>query len=112
MPVPTPFSGEYTYLQQIVNGSFDTIYMNFNFGDYGAIEKVLPEVREKGLGFISREAFMKGALFEMAREAGIADKEVLAQAALKWCLSFNEVTTVVYGTGNVEHLKSAGPDRR
>ncbi|WP_321992175.1 aldo/keto reductase [Marispirochaeta aestuarii] len=101
------FSGEYTYLQQIVNGSFDTIYLNFNFGDYGAIEKVLPEVREKGLGFISREAFMKGALFEMAREAGIADKEVLAQAALKWCLSFNEVTTVVYGTGNVEHLKSA-----
>ncbi|WP_319416997.1 aldo/keto reductase [Marispirochaeta aestuarii] len=101
------FSGEYTYLQQIENGSFDTIYMNFNFGDYGAIEKVLPRVREKGLGFVSREAFMKGALFEMARETGIADKEVLAQAALKWCLSFKEVTTVVYGTGNVEHLKSA-----
>lgn len=101
------FSGEFTYLQQIEHGHFDTIYMNFNFADHGSIGKVLPKVAEKKLGFISREAFMKGALFEMAQEAGIADKPALARAALKWCLSFEEVTTVVYGTGNVEHLKSA-----
>ncbi len=101
------FSGEYTYLQQIENGHFDTIYMNFNFGDHGATRNVLPKVREKGLGFVSREAFMKGALFQMAKEAGIEQKATLAHAALKWCLAFDEVTTVVYGTGNVDHLVDA-----
>ena len=101
------FSGEYTYLQQIEKGHFDTIYMNFNFADYGATRKVLPKVRETGLGFISREAFMKGALFEMAKEAGIDAKATLAHAALKWCLAYDEVTTVVYGTGNIDHLVDA-----
>jgi aryl-alcohol dehydrogenase-like predicted oxidoreductase len=101
------FSGEYTYLQQIEKGHFDTIYMNFSFGDHGATRHVLPAVREKNLGFISREAFMKGALFQMAREAGISDTETLARAALKWCFTFDEVTTVVYGTGNVKHLEGA-----
>ena len=101
------FSGEETYLRQIAAGCFDVVYINFNFGDCGALEKVFPAVTQAGMGVISREAFMKGALFHMAREAGITDTASLAKAALKWNMGIPEVNTVVYGTGNVDHLLSA-----
>jgi len=101
------FSGEYTYLKQIEADCFDGIYINFNFGDYQAENKVLPKAKEKGLGVITREAFMKGKLFEMADEIGFTDKSKLAKAALKWCLAHDEVTTVVYGTGKANHLLDA-----
>jgi aryl-alcohol dehydrogenase-like predicted oxidoreductase len=101
------FSGESTYIRQIESGCFDAVYINFNFGDDGGTRQVLPLAKKMGMGVIAREAFMKGNLFKMAKEAGIEDTHKLAQAALKWCLSFPEVTTVVYGTGNVEHLNNA-----
>jgi aryl-alcohol dehydrogenase-like predicted oxidoreductase len=50
---------------------------------------------------------MKGKLFKMADEAACTDKTALARAALKWCLSHDEVCTVVYGTGKVKNLLSA-----
>ena len=99
------FSGEPTYLTQINTDGFDAVYINFNFADYGPVRKVFPSVIEKGLGVISREAFMKGQLFRMADEIGFSDRSRLAQAALKWSLSHEAVTTVVVGTNNPEHLK-------
>ncbi|MEA5032760.1 MAG: aldo/keto reductase [Sphaerochaeta sp.] len=101
------FSGEYTYLKQIETGAFDAVYINFNFGDHCGAKQVLPQAKTAGLGVIAREAFMKGALFEMAKEAGIEEFGTLANAALKWVLSFDSVTTVVYGTGNPKHLTNA-----
>ena len=101
------FSGEATYLRQIEAGCFDTIYINFNFGDNGCLRRVFSAAASAGLGVISREAFMKGGLFKMASEAGIGDTGRLARAALKWCLSHEEVTTVVYGSGNTDHLVNA-----
>jgi len=101
------FSGEYTYLKQIEADCFDGIYINFNFGDYQSENKVLPTAKEKGLGVISREAYMKGKLFKIAEEIGFTDKPKLAKAALKWCLAHDEVTTVVYGTGRANHLLDA-----
>ena len=99
------FSGEYTYLSQIESGAFDAVYINFNFADNGAIRKVFPSATAKGLGLISREAFMKGQLFNMADEIGFSDRSRLAQIALRWNLSHEAVTTVVVGTNNPEHLK-------
>jgi predicted aldo/keto reductase-like oxidoreductase len=101
------FSGEYTYLKQIGADCFDGIYINFNFGDYQAENKVLPKAKEKELGVITRETYMKGMLFKMAEEIGFSDKPKLAKAALKWCLAHDEVTTVVCGTGKVDHLLDA-----
>lgn len=101
------FSGESTYLAQIGKGCFDVVYINFNFGDRGAEKRVLPAAAASGLGVIAREAYMKGNLFRMAKEAGIENTGELAHAALKWCLAHEEVTTVVYGTGNVNHLLGA-----
>ncbi|KUK86359.1 MAG: Uncharacterized protein XE03_1554 [candidate division TA06 bacterium 34_109] len=101
------FSGEEIYLKMIESGHFDAVYINFNFGDYKPLEKVFPLAKERNLGVITREAFMKGQLFKMADEAGIADKSIVAKAALKWCLSHDVVNTIVYGTGKVPHLVSA-----
>jgi predicted aldo/keto reductase-like oxidoreductase len=101
------FSGEYTYLKQIEADCFDGVYINFNFGDYQSENKVLPTAKEKGLGVITREAYMKGKLFKMAEEIGFTDKPKLAKAALKWCLAHDKVTTVVCGTGKVNHLLDA-----
>ena len=99
------FSGEYTYLKQINSGCFDAVYINFNFADDGAVRNVLPAAREKGLPIISREVFMKGALFQMGAQVGITDRSRLAAIGIKWNLSHEEVTTVVVGTNNPDHLK-------
>ena len=98
------FSGEETYLKQIEAGCFDTVYINFNFADAGAKRRVLPAAKEKGLAVISREAFMKGELFKMGDEVGLKDRSQLTDIALKWNLSHEEVTTVVVGTNNPDHL--------
>ncbi len=98
------FSGEDTYLKQIEAGCFDAVYINFNFADAGGKRKVLPTAKGKGLAVISREAFMKGELFKMGEEVGLKDLSQLANIALKWNLSHEEVTTVVVGTNNPGHL--------
>jgi predicted aldo/keto reductase-like oxidoreductase len=98
------FSGEYTYLKQIEAGCFDAVYLNFNFADCGAKRMVLPSARAGGLPIISREAFMKGALFKMGDEVGFTDRRKLAQIGIKWNLSHAEVATVVVGTNNPDHF--------
>jgi len=98
------FSGEYTYMKQIESGCFDAVYINFNFANYGGQFKVLPTAKEKGLGVTTREAFMKGELFKMGDEVGLRDRGKLAKIALKWNLSHEEVTTVVVGVDNPNHL--------
>ena len=101
------FSGEQTYLKQLHAECFDAVYINFSFGDCRCLDKVFPCARGNGLGIIGREAFMKGKLFKMADEAGDIDKTRLAQAALKWCLAHDELSTVIYGTGKAKNLISA-----
>lgn len=98
------FSGESTYLKQIATGSFDVVYINFNLADHQGSRRVLKEAAQNKMGVVTREAFMKGSLFEMAKEAGIENKTMLAHAAMKWIFSFDEVSTIVYGTGKAEHL--------
>lgn len=49
---------------------------------------------------------MKGALFKMGEEVGITDRNNLAAIGLKWNLSHEEVTTVVVGANNPDHLKT------
>jgi aryl-alcohol dehydrogenase-like predicted oxidoreductase len=98
------FSGEETYLRLMETDAFDVVYINFNFADHGALQKVLERARAKGLGVVTREAFMKGALFKMADEVGWKDRSRLALAALRWNLSQIGVTTVVVGTNNPDHL--------
>ena len=99
------FSGEETYLKQIESGAYDVVYVNFNFADDRPAEKILPACKARGMGVITREAFMKGALYHFADEAGITDKTLLTHAALKWVFSHEEVTTTVYGSGKAHHVE-------
>jgi len=101
------FSGEKTYLKQIESGAFDVVYINFNFADDKGKEKVFPACRERGMAVFAREAYMKGELFHFAAEAGITDRGLAARAAMKWLLSFQDVSCLVYGTGKAAHLESA-----
>lgn len=100
------FSGESTYLKQIASGAFDVVYINFNFADHQGYA-VIKEAERQGLGVIAREAFMKGSLFEMAKQANIGNLTLLAHAAMKWVYSHDAVSTIVYGTGNVLHLEDS-----
>ncbi|NEU31070.1 aldo/keto reductase [bacterium LRH843] len=101
------FSGEEIYLKMINSSHFDVVYLNFNFGDDKALEKVIPLAKEKNIGVIIREAYMKGELFNMAKEAKLENYSQIANAALKWCLSHEAVNSVIHGTGHVSHLTSA-----
>lgn len=101
------FSGEDTYLAQINSNAFDVVYINFNLADYGAEKKVFPAAVSHDMGIIVREQYMKGALFKMAVEAGIEDKNTLAHAAMKWCYNHREISTIVFGTNTAEHLEDA-----
>jgi len=101
------FSGEATYLRQIEQGCFDSLFINLNFADDCARYEVLPAAHEAGMAVNAREAFMKGALFRMGEEAVIADRDALAQVALKWVLSQPEVTTVVVGADSPEQLANS-----
>ena len=105
--VADTFSGEFTYMTQIGRGCFDAIYINFNFADFHPEEKVLSAAAGKGMGVFAREAFMKGALFRMAKDIGLADTARLADAALRWVLAHDAVTTLTYGTGKPRNLLNA-----
>jgi aryl-alcohol dehydrogenase-like predicted oxidoreductase len=98
------FSGEKTYLRQIESGIFDSLFINFNLADCGAERHVLPTAARDGIAFIAREPFMKGTLFKMGEEAGYSDRGLLARTALSWCLSFEEITSVVMGVSNEQQL--------
>jgi predicted aldo/keto reductase-like oxidoreductase len=100
------FSGEATFLKMFASGAFDSCNLNFNFGDWGARRKVIAAAAEAGMAVFMREAFLKGPLFAFGAEAGITDRAALAAAALRWCLSFPEATSVTIGTGNPAHLRA------
>ena len=101
------FSSEATYLRQIESAHFDSIAINFNFADTGAAEQVLPAAAERGMGVVTREAFLKGGLFRMGDDAGIVDRAALARAGMKWNLSHPQVTSVLVGAADAPQLRNA-----
>jgi len=101
------FSGADIYTKMIECGHFDVLYINFNFGDHTPMDTVMPLAKEKGMGVVAREAYMKGDLFKMAAQAGIKETMRLAEAAMRWEVSHDCVDTVVYGTGKIKNLLNA-----
>ncbi|HKI99362.1 MAG TPA: aldo/keto reductase [bacterium] len=100
------FRGEATYLAQIGSGAFDTLFINLNFADTAGRAQVLPAAHAAGMGVVAREAYLKGALFPMGEEAGLADRTALARAALRWVLGVPELTCIVLGAATPEHLQA------
>ena len=101
------FSGEQTYLAQVNAGCFDALAMNFNFADTGARRAVLPQAGKKDMAVITREVFLKGALFKMADEVGISDRSLCARASLKWNLSVPEITAAIVGAHTPDQFRNS-----
>ena len=52
-----------------------------------------------------REAFIKGVLFRLAREAGIGDDGLIARAGMKWLASRPGIDSVIMGPDTAEHFR-------
>ena len=100
------FSGDETYLKQINSGHFDSIFINYNINEQHADSKILPLVKEKGMGLISRVAFRKGIIFKIAEEAGINDRNYAARILLKWIINNEMVTTIIIGVSDKYMLQN------
>jgi aryl-alcohol dehydrogenase-like predicted oxidoreductase len=99
------FDGQSLYLSAIASGHFDAMFINFSCGDCGALERVLPAARQRGMMVNTREAFMKTALFSLGEKAGITDRSALARASIRWNLAAPGITTVVVGAHDARQLR-------
>ena len=98
------FAGEGALLAAIGTGAFDSIFLNFNLGNDGAVRKVLPACAARGMAVVAREVYLKAALWSIGAEAGITDRDVLARVAVRWVLRHQEVVTAVVGIDRPEQL--------
>lgn len=98
------FAGEAALLAAVGTGAFDSIFLNFNLGNDGAARKVLPACAARGMAVVAREVFLKGSLWPIGAEAGVADHDSLSRVAVKWILRHPEVTVAVVGIDRPEQL--------
>lgn len=103
--VADSFSGERLYLAMMRSGGFDAVNVDLNLGDAQALQTVLPAARAAGLGCVAREAFFKGALFQIGAQAGIPDKALLARMALKW-VNLHRPDVLIVGVDNADQLQT------
>lgn len=99
------FSGEATFLAMIATGAFASINLNFNIAEDFAEQAVIPAARAKGMAVVAREVFMKGGLFPLGAEAGIADKALLARSAMRWTAARPGIDAVIVGADTPAHLR-------
>ncbi|MDB5083794.1 MAG: NADP-dependent oxidoreductase domain [Bacilli bacterium] len=99
------FSGNDVYLRQIHAGCFDSVYIHYNVSEKQMEEQVIPAAAERSMAIITRELFMKGKLFQMAEEAGIPDRNLVAKAGMKWTLRDPRISSAVIGVANAEQLQ-------
>jgi aryl-alcohol dehydrogenase-like predicted oxidoreductase len=100
------FSGEGTYHAMMSSGAFATLNINFNIADSTPERHIFPYARQCGMRVVVREAFLKGVLFRLGREAGIDDNDLLARAAMKWLASRPIIDTVIIGADTAEHFRA------
>lgn len=116
--------GEEAPLAAIRSGAYDTIQIPYSLLDQRMANRVLPAAHEADVGVIIRSALLKGALtskgthlpqslrplYEKAKEFQFLVRgrnQTLVQAALRFALSDFRVSTVLVGTGKIEHLEEA-----
>ncbi|MFZ1183817.1 MAG: aldo/keto reductase [Pseudolabrys sp.] len=99
------FSGQETYMAMMASGAFATLNINFNVADDYPERKIFPFARKQNMRVVVREAFIKGVLFRLAREAGIGDDGLIARAGMKWLASRPGINSVIMGPDTVEHFR-------
>lgn len=100
------FSGGIAYETMIASGLFDVLYLIYNPLSDFAEEKVFPMVRDRGMGVLVKEAFLKGQIFKTALSMGIERERFgwVADVVLRWILRRSEISCALVGTSNVNHL--------
>lgn len=101
------FSGEATYLALMEQGVFDTINLNFNLADDAALDTLIPRAQAMGVRVVVREIFIKGALFGIARNAGIADAATVARVAMQWAAAQPGIDALIVGAATPEQLRAS-----
>jgi aryl-alcohol dehydrogenase-like predicted oxidoreductase len=99
------FSGEATYQAMMESKAFATLNVNFNVADHEPERNVFPFARQCGMHVVVREAYLKGVLFRLGREAGITDDALLARAAMKWLASRPGIDSVIIGADTAGHFR-------
>jgi len=99
------FSGEAVYKAMIESGAFATLNINFNVADQGPERVVFPLAAQHKMRVVVREAYIKGVLFRLGREAGITNTALLASAAMKWLASRPGLDTVIIGADTAGHFR-------
>jgi aryl-alcohol dehydrogenase-like predicted oxidoreductase len=99
------FSGGSTYKAMIESRAFATLNINFNIADHEPEREIFPFAKQCGTRVVVREAFVKGVLFRLGHEAGIADDALLARAAMKWLASRPGLDSVIIGADTAEHFR-------
>jgi 1-deoxyxylulose-5-phosphate synthase len=100
-----------------------TIMLPFNILDREMIPHVFPAAERQGVGIMARSVFLRGVLTgnlptvpdellpvkdaaaEAAREC-VGEAQSLSELALRFCLSFDAVSTAVMGVRSIEELES------
>ena len=100
-------------------GGLQSLQAPFNMLDQAMMDDVFPRAWGLGVGVLVRSAFLRGVLTPQAaslpeplaplrdaamRALGGADVAELAPMALRFCLSFEPVTSVIVGVRNVAEL--------
>ena len=99
------FSGEATYKAMMESKAFATLNINFNIADHAPDRNVFPFAGQCGMRVVVREAYLKGVLFRLGREAGITDDALLARAAMKWLASRPGIDSVIIGADTAAHFR-------
>lgn len=123
------FAGYSSYSEEaaqaaIEDGRWDTLQIPCNILDRRYLERVIPEARRRGVGVIVRSALLKGALTEKSRfmperlqplvahidrlvEIQSATRYSLPELALRFVLSFEDISTVIVGADRITYLDEA-----
>lgn len=117
--------GEAAAMAAVECGRIDVLQIAFNVLDQRMAERVLPAAATAGVGVLVRSALLKGALtpkaqylpapLERLRTAAEQARDLLAggawdalpQAAMRFCLSFPSVASVLTGARTVAELDVA-----
>jgi len=99
------FSGEAAYKAMMASGAFATLNVNFNVADTYPECEIFPLARQQNMRVVVREAYIKGVLFRLGREAGIDDDALLASAAMKWLAGRPGVDMVIIGADTDQQFR-------
>lgn len=100
------FSGGAAYSALLATTAFDTLNLNFNIADDGALTALIPEAVSRGVCVVVREVFMKGELFRIARDEHLGSDALVASAAAKWVARQPGIAALIAGARSAGELTS------